>query len=148
MPELPENASTADTVVFSFYLITAQICFLLSSIYHLLRCMSQQLYNFWYMLDLSGICLLITGSYVIGIHNGFYCDQRAATGYLLTLGLLLAIAMLFTLYPKFQDVEYDNIRITSLTIAVAFGLIPSVHWLIRCQHEECPMSVLWHLVVM
>eukprot|EP01138_Halocafeteria_seosinensis_P003502 gb/GECG01003580.1/.p1 GENE.gb/GECG01003580.1/~~gb/GECG01003580.1/.p1 ORF type:complete len:292 (+),score=4.55 gb/GECG01003580.1/:1-876(+) len=146
--ELPELASGFDTAVFSFYIATAQVCFFLSASYHLLRCISPKFYTLWYTLDLTGICCLIVGSYIIGVYNAFYCDQFMAAVYLGTLGTFIAVTMLFTLHPKYRGVEYDNFRVASLSGAVTFGIVPSIHWLIRCQSEKCPFSLIWPLIAM
>ncbi len=68
------RGSAVDVATFAVFLTSACLCFLFSSLYHLFSSAAEAWVSFFFALDLLGIGLLILGSYVIGVYQGFYCQ--------------------------------------------------------------------------
>lgn len=69
----PDIKST-DYAIFTFFLLTAVICLILSTTYHTLMNHSDRVERFWLKLDLVGIVVLIVGDFVSAIYMVFWCE--------------------------------------------------------------------------
>ena len=59
-------------VIVTLYIYCAALCFLFSSIYHWYGCLSEDCNQLLLKIDLSGIALLISGSYIPGTYYGTF----------------------------------------------------------------------------
>ena len=68
------TSTTADKLVFAFFLLAAAICLGLSATYHTLMNHSSSVSDLWLRLDYVGIVILTLGDFVSGICLIFYCE--------------------------------------------------------------------------
>ena len=59
------------------FILSACICFLSSTMYHWFGCLSEACHDNLLVLDLSGVGILIAGSFVPAIYYGFQCVEVA-----------------------------------------------------------------------
>jgi adiponectin receptor len=110
-----------------FYLVTALLCMLFSSLFHLFGChhnrLIQQIFG---RLDYCGITLLIFGSFVPVI---YYITSFGVWRifYLGSLGVISAIMITFSLFEWYYLPQYRMIRTFSFVGMGFYGLIPFAH---------------------
>jgi len=116
-----------EVVSFGSFIICASLCLLLSSIFHWFGCYSEGLHVCLLRLDVTGIGLLVSGSYFPGVYYGFYCNPEVQ---LLHWGLTLAVFVIGLCAP-FIDWKINNVAIRPFILAslVVLGLVPFIHWL-------------------
>lgn len=66
----------ADYIMFAIYLCCAEICLILSTLYHLMQPHSYKVEQFWHGMDLLGIVIMTVGTFVSGIYYVFFCEAR------------------------------------------------------------------------
>jgi predicted membrane channel-forming protein YqfA (hemolysin III family) len=64
------QSSTLEIIAVETYLICAAICLLCSSIYHWFCCVSIDAHDWLLKLDLTGVALLVSGSFLPGVYYG------------------------------------------------------------------------------
>ena len=77
------NVSFMDYVMFGIYFWSAEICLVLSTLYHLIQSHSHQVEQFWHGMDLFGIVIVTVGTFSSGIYYVFFCEpslQKAHWG--------------------------------------------------------------------
>lgn len=68
------SITTADFIIFTFFLLTAVVCLALSTTYHTLMNHSCEVEQLWLRFDLVGIVFLTLGDFVSGIYMVFWCE--------------------------------------------------------------------------
>ena len=128
-----ENLSFAEQAPLDVYKLSAVVCFALSSLYHTFNHFSHSVTLLLYRLDLLGICILIGGSFFVGISHSFSCPEEAAIRitYLAILFILLTIDIVAAFHPALHGMEYHYIRAIALFATVAYGIFPASHWLLQ-----------------
>jgi adiponectin receptor len=71
----------SDFVAFSFFMVTATICFASSALYHTLMNHSYTVDHFCHRLDMLGIGIFITGDIVLGVYIIFWCETTLRNVY-------------------------------------------------------------------
>ena len=66
------NASSMDYAMFGIYFWCAEICLVLSTLYHLMQPHSNHIEQFWHGLDLLGIVIVTVGTFSSGIYYVFF----------------------------------------------------------------------------
>ena len=129
------------------YIVCASICFLLSAVYHWFGCLSELCHHCLLRFDLTGVALLVTGSFLPGVYYGilkllfafnciielvisigFYCIPYAQQVHLILTGLVFFIGV----SAPWLKFEYrgKNVRPFVYAFLVGAGLIPFTHWVI------------------
>lgn len=70
------NVSSADYTVFGTYVSCAEMCLVLSVLYHLMQAHSHRVERFWHGMDLFGIVVVTVGTFSSGIYYVFFCEVR------------------------------------------------------------------------
>jgi adiponectin receptor len=84
------KATWLEGLLFQSYIICAALCLCLSFIYHWFGCISEDAHRDLLRLDLTGVALLVAGSFFPGIYYGFICSPVLQMRYLiLSLGVLI-----------------------------------------------------------
>ncbi|OMJ08167.1 Adiponectin receptor protein [Smittium culicis] len=125
-----KTISIYDVLVTYIFLTGAVVCLLLSSIYHLFQCHSEQVANNFIKCDYIGIILLIIGSCVPAFFYAFYCHNFLKTLYISMMVIFGIITGIFVMTPKFSDSEWITIRASTFVLMALSGIIPFVHSLI------------------
>lgn len=68
------NVSSMDYAMFNVYFWCAEICLVLSALYHLLQPHSHRVEMFWHGMDLLGIVIVTIGTFSSGIYYVFFCE--------------------------------------------------------------------------
>ncbi|PYH40983.1 hemolysin III family protein [Aspergillus saccharolyticus JOP 1030-1] len=121
------EATVADYLVFSFFLLTASLCLLISATYHTLINHSKNISNLWLRLDYIGIAILILGDFISGIYMVFYYEPLLRYVYWALIIFLDLSIILVLLYPKFQGPCWRTFRVG---IFISIGLsafAPLIH---------------------
>ena len=63
-----------DYIMFSIYFLCAEICLVLSTLYHLMLLYSHYVEQFWHRMDLLGIIIVTVGTFSSGIYYVFFCE--------------------------------------------------------------------------
>ncbi|OMJ28136.1 Adiponectin receptor protein [Smittium culicis] len=122
-----KTISIYDVLVTYIFLTGAVVCLLLSSIYHLFQCHSEQVANNFIKCDYIGIILLIIGSCVPAFFYAFYCHNFLKTLYISMMVVFGILTGIFVMTPKFSDSEWITIRASTFVLMALSGIIPLVH---------------------
>lgn len=76
-----ENWTTTDAATFSFFMVSATICYAFSALYHTLMNHSHLVDRFCHRLDMLGIGIFIVGDIVLGIHILSWCETAIRNVY-------------------------------------------------------------------
>jgi adiponectin receptor len=125
---IPDNSNLTHVVL--LFDISAMLCFLLSSTFHLCGCHSAPTHARLYRCDIAGICALILGSYFPGIYLAFLCTPVYQATYLSVVALLLVLTLVSVNVRRCQTQKLHYVRVGLLVSVVAFAVVPIVHWLI------------------
>lgn len=68
------NVSSMDYAMFGVYFMCAEICLVLSTLYHLMLPHSHHAEQFWHGMDLLGIVIVTVGTFSSGIYFVFFCE--------------------------------------------------------------------------
>lgn len=129
-----------DHIVFIIYHAGACIQMITSAIYHSFGFLSEEMDNFLLRIDITGIILMILGSYIIGMYHGFRCHTGYQALYIGVLGCMLSIAAVLTATKAVQDKRIFQIRNIVLVLAVGFGIIPGIHYFQHCTLPNCGLT--------
>lgn len=69
------NVSSMDYIMFRVYFWCAEICLVLSTLYHLMQPHSKHVEHFWHGMDLLGIVIVTVGTFSSGIFYVFFCES-------------------------------------------------------------------------
>lgn len=130
-----QGASEWDRLLFKIYIVCALIQMGASALYHTVRCVSKWAEDNFLRVDLIGIVIMIIGSYIVAMGQGFTCIKSAFSLYIVILIVILGTGCLLSFHPAFQEPRFEAIRHTLMGSGVAFGVIPSLHWLYHCGQE-------------
>ena len=110
------------------FLGSAIICFICSSIMHLLWVKSVHVCNLTHNVDLSGICLMIFGSAYGLIYYIFKCNLASYYAYLAVL-VLSAVGILICINCKmFNKPKYQNLKVILFVTQACVALCAIIHW--------------------
>lgn len=119
-----------------FYMSTL----LLSTLFHLFHCHSEESYCKWLSIDVKGIGIGIIGGFLSGLYGAYYCHANLLLTY--SIGSVLLIASAAFILSRAKD-EVITIRIGKLKVTihriytymtvVAFAFIPIAHFI--CLHN-------------
>lgn len=142
-----ENQQMIEIVVFSSFVGSAAICLLLSTIYHWFGCLSEACHTSLLRMDLTGIGLLVSGSFFPAIYYGksisimiilyifiyfcfdigFYCTPEAQyTHWALTVFVFCVGICAPWIETKINGVPIRHFIFVTL---VVLGAVPFTHWL-------------------
>ncbi|KAF2967456.1 hypothetical protein GQX73_g6077 [Xylaria multiplex] len=121
------DLAAGDYVIFAFLLSAAAACLGISSAYHTLMCHSREVEARWLRLDFVGIIILIVGSFVSGIHVGFWCEATERKIYWSMSASLGALSIVIMLAPYFQGPRWRTFRLVVFVVTGLSGFAPIIH---------------------
>jgi adiponectin receptor len=68
-----KGTSLSEIFAIELYIFSACSCLLLSTIYHWFGCLSEQCHHCFLRFDLTGVALLVSGSFLPGVFYGIKC---------------------------------------------------------------------------
>ncbi|KAH8242643.1 hypothetical protein KR032_000724 [Drosophila birchii] len=119
------HASLSDQVLVVCLLVCFCLCMLMSAIYHIFSCKSEEHYELFLSVDFLGISLSLVAIYISGMYYAFWCHTFLRTLYsTIALGMFaLAIAVQI---PRLN--VSMNGKVAVLLLWSAYGIIPLGHW--------------------
>lgn len=111
---------------FNLYMFCAASCLILSAIYHWFNSISVTIHNCLLKVDLSGVAILVAGSFVPSVYYSFYCNPALQQIYLIFSAFILALGLIAP-WIEFEIKGHPIKPFLFASLAVA-GLIPAYHW--------------------
>lgn len=111
------------------YVLSALVCTLFSTVYHLLSPMGPEIARKLLCLDFAGITVLVAGSFFPFIHYAFFCEPSWALFWLTGIVSLAAVVCISTFTPWFAKSEYRGVRFVMFGSLAAFAVFPILHLL-------------------
>ena len=125
-----------DTLMLCVYFTGALVCHLLSTVYHVCKCHSQEVCQVFHRLDYCGISMQIICSMIPAFYYGFHHKYIQWFYVYSGSGLMFfTLALVISLRPKFGTPKYRPLR---AVVFLTFGLsniIPGIHWLMIAEPE-------------
>lgn len=133
-------------VLVSLYIAAAQCCMATSALFHLLSPVSKLAYDRALQADMTGIAGIITASFLVGIHYGYWCHVTLGRIYLSVVFVLSCVALAWPYIPAlFRNFKASVIFFASF---VTFALVPLFHWVFLVGGLSSPQADLffWKLL--
>lgn len=116
-----------DYAMFGVYFWCAEICLVLSALYHLMQPHSHEVEQFWHGMDLLGIVIVTVGTFSSGIYYVFFCEaslQKLHWGIILTTGTLTGILIS---NPSLKTPRFRKVKVGAFVAFGASSFIPLLH---------------------
>lgn len=104
-------------------MISAVICLMCSSVFHLFYPMSGKYYMFFARFDYAGINILISGSTLPPLYYGLYCHPALAQFYIICISI---VAMTLFSVSLFEFMHTPKFRLLKSICYGSFGIMVSV----------------------
>ncbi|KAL9894822.1 progestin and adipoQ receptor family member 3 isoform 3-T4 [Glossina fuscipes fuscipes] len=121
------HTELSDQILVVCLLICFCLCMLLSSIYHIFSCKSEEHYELFLSVDYLGISLSLVAIYISSMYYAFWCFTTLRLVYSVIVLAMFCLAMAAQI-PKLN--VSLNAKIAVLFIWAAYGVIPFLHWTI------------------
>jgi adiponectin receptor len=131
-----------DCIIFSIFLIGAQIQMLCSAVFHLFSCYSSEWYFWLAKLDYSGISIMIVASYYPPLYYGFACRTDLRSIYISILTVLGVMGLLIGFLRVFATPRFRVLRAVFYIIFGFYALIPLPHFAI-INGWQALLSLIW-----
>ncbi|KAF7114207.1 hypothetical protein CNMCM5793_007785 [Aspergillus hiratsukae] len=121
------NVSFMDYAIFGIYFWCAEICLVLSALYHLMQPHSHQVEQFWHGMDLLGIVIVTVGTFSSGIYYVFFCEtslQKLHWAIVLTTGTVTGVLIS---NPLLKTPRWRKVKVCAFVIFGASSFIPLLH---------------------
>ncbi|KAF5986484.1 mPR-like GPCR [Fusarium coicis] len=121
------DAPRTDFIMFSIFFCSAESCLIFSAVYHLIGSYSQEVEQFWHRMDLLGIIIVTTGTFIPSIYYIFNCEpmlQKIHWTIVIICGSTTA-ALIST--PEFRTLRWRKMRVGAYATLGAAAFIPLLH---------------------
>lgn len=125
---------------FSFY-AAVSICMLFSAAYHLFGCLGEAWHVSLYRLDMTGICLMVFGSYLPALVIAFSCYPHLAKVYITLIAIVIGGAIVCQNLEACLHPRWFHLRIATTLSSVFFAVAPCSHWLMLSTEEQHALLV-------
>ncbi|OMJ66997.1 hypothetical protein SteCoe_35968 [Stentor coeruleus] len=109
------------------FIVSAMICLMCSSIFHLFNAHSSKMNRNLSSLDYAGTSILIAGSFYPTIYYTFYCYPSYIVLYLSGISVASIITFVISFIPSFQDPSMRWFRGMLFVVLSFLGFVPMVH---------------------
>ncbi|UKZ79326.1 hypothetical protein TrVFT333_007076 [Trichoderma virens FT-333] len=121
------NVSSMDYAMFGVYFWCAEICLVLSALYHLIQPHSHRIELFWHGMDLLGIVIVTVGTFSSGIYYVFFCEaslQKLHWAIILTTGTVTGVLIS---NPLLKTPRWRKVKVGAFVVFGASSFIPLLH---------------------
>ncbi|KAL6874751.1 hemolysin-III protein [Trichoderma novae-zelandiae] len=121
------NVSSMDYAMFAVYFWCAEICLVLSALYHLMQPHSHPVEQFWHGMDLLGIVIVTVGTFSSGIYYVFFCEaslQKLHWAIILTTGTVTGVLIS---NPLLRTPRWRKVKVGAFVVFGASSFIPLLH---------------------
>ncbi|EHK17759.1 mPR-like GPCR protein [Trichoderma virens Gv29-8] len=129
------NVSSMDYAMFGVYFWCAEICLVLSALYHLIQPHSHRIESFWHGMDLLGIVIVTVGTFSSGIYYVFFCEaslQKLHWAIILTTGTVTGVLIS---NPLLKTPRWRKVKVGAFVVFGASSFIPLLHGVQRYGFE-------------
>jgi predicted membrane channel-forming protein YqfA (hemolysin III family) len=127
-PPIPHRVTWQDITVIGIIIGCYQVCMILSAVFHTFSSHSQGAHEFCLMMDLAGVMISITASFLCGIYYAFWCFPAWCTFYMTTVGGFILFGAIFrNVMNKDENILMRLVYFCSFTV---YGFIPTIHWVL------------------
>eukprot|EP00349_Pseudokeronopsis_sp_Brazil_P006031 CAMPEP_0202966348 /NCGR_PEP_ID=MMETSP1396-20130829/10701_1 /ASSEMBLY_ACC=CAM_ASM_000872 /TAXON_ID= /ORGANISM="Pseudokeronopsis sp., Strain Brazil" /LENGTH=314 /DNA_ID=CAMNT_0049690073 /DNA_START=188 /DNA_END=1128 /DNA_ORIENTATION=- len=131
------------------HMVSAVVCLLASSVYHLFKDLNEGCNHFLARMDYAGISILVAGSNTPPLYYSFFCDELATLRYTY-LGLMYFFCFscfVLLLVPHFDKPQFIPLRGSLFIIIGLLGGLPIAHaeWFIPQVYLQDFKSGPWGL---
>ncbi|CZR43859.1 uncharacterized protein FPRO_13666 [Fusarium proliferatum ET1] len=121
------EATGADFIALSIFMLAAITCLSFSAAYHTFMNHSKSVAHLCLRLDMLGVVLFVLGDLVLGIYLVFWCERLLRNIYWSMSGVIGMMTIFLTMHPKFQGPKYRLLRALMFVATGLFGLLPLIH---------------------
>ncbi|ENH71182.1 hemolysin-III family protein [Fusarium oxysporum] len=121
------EATGADFIALSIFMLAAVTCLSFSATYHTFMNHSKSVAHFCLRLDMLGVVIFILGDLVLGIYLVFWCESLLRNIYWSMSGVIGTLTIFLTMHPKFQGPNYRLLRALAFVATGLFGVSPLIH---------------------
>ncbi|KAJ1732028.1 hypothetical protein LPJ72_003637 [Coemansia sp. Benny D160-2] len=145
----PGRASWCDYAVLYGYILSACVCFALSTMFHTFSCHSHNHHIAWLKCDFVGILVLILGSWLPGLYYGYFESRLLMLFYMGMVSALFVAGVVVSISPHLQKPQLRWLR-PIVFVSIAFsGIIPVSHHIVVHGIAASARSIgLYHLLGM
>lgn len=122
-----QSASSSDTFILAVFFAGVVMCFLLSTLFHVLLNHSEEAHSLGSQLDHLGIVIVIWASAVPTDYFGFYCDEHLRYLYWTVASATAISCAIFTLRPAFRAPSYRPMRSAMYACLGLSIFVPAAH---------------------
>ncbi|PNP46597.1 hypothetical protein THARTR1_10714 [Trichoderma harzianum] len=142
------NVSSMDYAAFGVYFWCAEICLVLSALYHLIQPHSHRVDLFWHGMDLLGIVIVTVGTFSSGIFYVFFCEadlQKLHWGIILSTGTITGVLIS---NPILKTPRWRKVKVGAFVVFGASSFIPLLHGVQRYGLEYMLQysGMKWYLI--
>ncbi|KAK1246375.1 hypothetical protein MKX08_000177, partial [Trichoderma sp. CBMAI-0020] len=140
------NVSSMDYAMFNVYFWYAEVCLVLSALYHLMQPHSHP-----HGMDLLGIIIITVGTFSSGIYYVFFCEanlQKLHWSIILTTGTITGVLIS---HPLLKTPRWRNVKAGAFVVFSSSSFIPLLHGVQRygltymLQYSVSAQAyLLWH----
>ncbi|KAH7016044.1 hemolysin-III related-domain-containing protein [Microdochium trichocladiopsis] len=123
------RVTSTDFVAFSFFMLTATICYAFSALYHTLMNHSYTVDHLYHRLDMLGIGIFIVGDIILGVYIIFWCETTLRNIYWSMIGVFGALTIITSIHPKLQSHKYRSMRTLAFVATAVSVVAPLTHGL-------------------
>ncbi|KAJ2706625.1 hypothetical protein H4R19_004992, partial [Coemansia spiralis] len=126
----PGRAAWGDYVVLYGYILSACMCFALSTLYHTFSCHSHNHHVAWLKCDFVGILVLILGSFLPGLYYGYYESRALMLVYMAMTFSLFVAGVAVSISPHLQKPSLRWMRPVVFVSISLSGFVPVCHYIV------------------
>jgi adiponectin receptor len=115
--------------IWIIFIASALTCMISSTLYHLLRQTSPDIYRATIIFDYLGIAFLIFGSFASALFYIFYCEPMYMKMYITVMSVLCVATGVIATHPTFNGNDYRFVRFGTFGVTCLFAVVPYVHFL-------------------
>ncbi|TAQ83133.1 hypothetical protein B7494_g8544 [Chlorociboria aeruginascens] len=121
------HVSSMDYAMFGIYFWCAEICLVLSTLYHLMLPHSHLAELFWHGMDLLGIVIVTMATFSSGIYYIFFCEaslQKVHWAIILTTGTATGVLIS---NPSLRNPRWRKVKVGVFVVFGASSFVPLLH---------------------
>ncbi|KAH8660125.1 mPR-like GPCR protein [Xylariales sp. PMI_506] len=125
------NVSSMDYTVFGIYFWCAELCLVLSTLYHLKQPHSHKVELFWHRMDLFGTVIVTMGTLSSGVFYTFFCEATLQQLHWAIILFTGAITGFLISNPLLVKPQWRRVKLSAFVIFGASSFLPLLHGIQR-----------------